>query len=164
MAITKNDAEIIWNARPHIVKFLRLFLIYSILANFFISFFAIAFIEHLWAYFIATFILELLIGIYTYYLWKTIKYRFDDEGLKCNAGIIYKVRKFVPLYKITNYSDTQGLIQQWLKISTIGIHTAGMGSNYPELIFSDLKSEDAEKLMNLLKKNVRKIYKDRFGE
>jgi len=113
---------------------------------------------------VITTVLEIVIIVYCYYLWKTVKYSFDGEGIKHSQGIIYKVRKFVPIYKITNYSNTQGLIQQWLNVSSVAIHTAGMGTNMPEIILGDLKQDDAEKVMSMLKKNIIKVYKDKYGE
>ena len=153
--------KILWETKPHFIRYLWL-----LIPRFILWFIAVTLLTQ-WAliwgsiaiWLGAAILLVALVGvtIYVYYLWNTINYRMTDEGLYFTWGLLYKIKKFIPHYKITNYTDTQGIIQQLLKIESIRIHTAGTGTNFPELIISDIVKAKSDKLTVVLTKKIKEI-------
>jgi len=102
------------------------------------------------------FVLSIIYGIV---YWKSVSFWLTKDGLYSKKGIIFKINKFVPIYKITNFSETQGIIQQILGLSSVNIFTAGIGTRYPELLIMNIKRHKSIDLIKILTKEIRKISK-----
>jgi|GEM_PF-4966532 len=147
----------LWSAKPHEIRFLWLSIPRALFWMFLVFlFFPWVPIDAVF-YVIIGLILAVCAVIYSYFLWKTMKYFVTEDGIYLDWGILRKIKKFVPFYKITNYSETQGIIQQGLEIGTLNIQTAGTGqTNIPELMISDVSRTKIEALIEIINKQIKK--------
>ncbi|MCE9620504.1 MAG: PH domain-containing protein [Planctomycetes bacterium] len=63
--------------------------------------------------------------------YKSLRYRFDDEGIAMSWGILFRREMYLTYRRIQDIHVTRGIIQRWLGIATISVQTAsgGMGSD-----------------------------------
>lgn len=79
------------------------------------------------------FIVSLLLVVgYILLYFPTIRYSVDREYVVCSSGVLWKVRRSIPLDKITNIDVRQGPIERLLGFGQIWIFTPSTGSNIPE--------------------------------
>ncbi|CAM2869399.1 PH domain-containing protein [Rariglobus hedericola] len=74
----------------------------------------------------------ILITGYISLYFPTIRYSVDDEYVTCASGVLWKVKRSIPLDKITNIDVRQGPIERLLGFGQIWIFTPSTGSNIPE--------------------------------
>jgi len=104
------------------------------------------------------FLAGVVVGFFLAYLWSawlrsTYDYRVTTQGVHCFSGILFKQRKFLPFFKVTNTNVVQGPVDQVLGISNLQFQTAGAGGvSLPEIQFAGL--EDPAQLEALVRKKV----------
>jgi putative membrane protein len=67
-----------------------------------------------------------------YVKYRTLRYRFDDEGVWRAQGLLWRREVNVAYRRIQDIHLTSGLIQRWFGLATVGIQTAA-GSATPEV-------------------------------
>jgi uncharacterized membrane protein YdbT with pleckstrin-like domain len=67
-----------------------------------------------------------------YIKYRTLRYRFDDEGVWRRQGLLWRKEVNVAYRRIQDIHLTTGLIQRWLGLATVSIQTAA-GSATPEV-------------------------------
>ncbi len=67
-----------------------------------------------------------------YFKYKTLRYRFDDEGVSMAWGLLFRRETNLTYRRIQDIHLTRGLIQRWLGLATLGIQTAS-GSSSAEM-------------------------------
>jgi membrane protein YdbS with pleckstrin-like domain len=152
----------LWEGSPHGYKFFKLGLARTItlLVLLWILFPVIGSI----AFIVSLAILEIVLITYCFYLWKTHTYEIKENGIFFRSGILYKVNKFIPFYKLTNYTESQGILQQIFGIGNVALHTAGMGNNMPELTIWDINKQDLNKAVEILEREIGKVQKGKGGD
>ena len=97
-----------------------------------------------WTYvwiFLAANVLWLILAfalIPAYY--RSVEYELGDEEVVVRQGIITKTIKTVPYRTVTNIEVKRGLLDRWLGIGGIAVHTAGYSAQGgPEVKLSGLK-------------------------
>ena len=78
--------------------------------------------------------------------YNSIEYVIEPEKLIARRGVWWKVESSVPLTKVNNVKWKQGPLQRFLGLASLEFHTAAMGTPIPEISFSHLSSEDADKI------------------
>lgn len=73
-----------------------------------------------------------LIGGYILLYFPTIRYSVDREYVVSAAGVLWKVKRSIPLDKITNIDIRQGPLERLLGFGQIWIFTPSTGSSIPE--------------------------------
>ena len=81
-----------------------------------------------------------LIALYVKY--RTLRYRFDDEGVWRRQGLLWRREVNVAYRRIQDIHLTSGLIQRWLGLATVSIQTAA-GSATPEVSIEGVLEADA---------------------
>jgi uncharacterized membrane protein YdbT with pleckstrin-like domain len=81
-----------------------------------------------------------LIALYIKY--RTLAYRFDDEGVWRRQGLLWRREVNVAYRRIQDIHLTSGLIQRWLGLATVSIQTAA-GSATPEITIEGVLEADA---------------------
>lgn len=77
--------------------------------------------------------------------YRSIEYELGDEEIIVRQGIITKVIKTVPYRTVTNIEVKRGVLDRWLGIGGIAIHTAGFSAQGgPEVRLSGM--EDYERV------------------
>lgn len=79
---------------------------------------------------------------FTYYIrFKTLRYRFDDEGVWMAWGLFFRREINLAYRRIQDIHVTRGVIQRWLGIANVSIQTAA-GSATPEMVIEGLLDPD----------------------
>jgi uncharacterized membrane protein YdbT with pleckstrin-like domain len=77
-----------------------------------------------------------------YIQYRTLRYRFDDEGVWRRQGLLWRREVNVAYRRIQDIHLTSGLIQRWLGLATVSIQTAA-GSATPEVSIEGVLEADA---------------------
>jgi putative membrane protein len=86
--------------------------------------------------------------------YRTLRYRFDDEGIWRAQGLLWRSEVNVTYRRIQDIHLTNGLIQRWLGLSTVSIQTAA-GSASPEVTIEGVL--EAEALRDFLYTKMRGV-------
>ena len=86
---------------------------------------------------VAGFILTagILLAVLVTYEWlyfNSIRYELDSQYVVRSSGVLWKVKRWTPLVKITNTDVRQGPLERLLKFGQIWIFTPSTGSLLPE--------------------------------
>jgi uncharacterized protein len=114
--------------------------------------------ERLMKYYVVVAILSLfafpvtLIALWIKY--RTLRYRFDDEGVWRAQGILWRREVNVAYRRIQDIHLTSGLLQRWMGLATVSIQTAA-GSANPELTIDGVL--EAEALRDFLYTKMRGV-------
>ena len=88
--------------------------------------------------------------------YNSISYEFGDQEIIVRKGIITKVENVVPYRMVTNVSLKRGVLDRWLGLGTLDIHTAGFSQQTtPEAKLSGLV--DHEKIHQELTTALRRF-------
>ncbi|MBC7842890.1 MAG: PH domain-containing protein [Gemmatimonadaceae bacterium] len=90
----------------------KLYLIYSLLANVAFPFAVIPY----------------------YFLYRTLRYRFDDEGVAVSHGLFWRRETYLTYARIQDIHVTRNIFERWLGIGTVQIQTASGSSAATESI------------------------------
>jgi len=72
--------------------------------------------------------------------YRSVEYELGDEEVVVHVGIITKTIKTVPYRTVTNIEVKRGLLDRWLGIGGISVHTAGYSAQGgPEIKLSGLE-------------------------
>jgi putative membrane protein len=93
-----------------------------------------------------------LVALYIKY--RTLQYRFDDEGVWRRQGLLWRREVNVAYRRIQDIHLTNGLIQRWLGLATVSIQTAA-GSATPEVTIEGVL--EAEALRDFLYMKMRGV-------
>ena len=86
--------------------------------------------------------------------YRTLRYRFDDEGIWRAQGILWRREVNVAYRRIQDIHLTSGLLQRWLGLATVSIQTAA-GSANPEVTIEGVL--EAEALRDFLYTKMRGV-------
>jgi putative membrane protein len=92
-----------------------------------------------------------------WFRYQTLRYRFEDEGLRMQVGLIFRKETVTAYRRIQDIHLTSNVIQRWLGIASISIQTAS-GSAMPEIVIEGVT--EPEKLRDWLYERLRGA---RFG-
>ncbi|MFW6061204.1 MAG: PH domain-containing protein [Planctomycetota bacterium] len=80
---------------------------------------------------------------------KSLSYRLSDHGVHVSSTVrlwgitLYRQEKTIPLGKITDVQLVQGPVLHWLDLWAIQVHTASMGTRWPEATLYAVKAPEA---------------------
>lgn len=77
-----------------------------------------------------------------YIRYKTLRYRFDDDGVWMAWGLLFRREINLSYRRIQDIHVTRGVIQRWLGIATVAIQTAS-GSATPEMSIEGILDPDS---------------------
>nr|AHZ45617.1 membrane-flanked domain containing protein [uncultured bacterium] len=89
-----------------------------------------------------------------YIKYRTLHYRFDDEGVWRRQGLLWRSEVNVAYRRIQDIHLTNGLLQRWLGLATVSIQTAA-GSASPEVTIEGVL--EAEALRDFLYTKMRGV-------
>lgn len=89
-----------------------------------------------------------------YVKYRTLRYRFDDEGVWRRQGLLWRSEVNVAYRRIQDIHLTNGLLQRWLGLATVSIQTAA-GSASPEVTIEGVL--EAEALRDFLYTKMRGV-------
>lgn len=67
-----------------------------------------------------------------FFKYETLKYRFEDEGIRMSWGILFRREINLTYRRIQDIHLTRNIIQRWMGLATVSIQTASGGSG-PEM-------------------------------
>ena len=73
-----------------------------------------------------------------YFRYRTLRYRFDEEGIHMRVGVLFRREVNLTYARIQDIHLHSGLIQRWLGLADIQIQTAS-GSTGAELVVEGFK-------------------------
>jgi hypothetical protein len=77
-----------------------------------------------------------------YFRYRTLRYRFDDEGIHMKVGILFRREVNLTYSRIQDIHLKSGFIQRWLGIANLEIQTAS-GSATAELVIEGFQEFEA---------------------
>lgn len=83
-----------------------------------------------------------LVIIPLYIRYKTLRYRFDDDGVWMAWGLLFRREINLSYRRIQDIHVTRGVIQRWLGIATVAVQTAS-GSATPEMSIEGILDPDS---------------------
>jgi len=88
--------------------------------------------------------IPILIIVFAYHIALRRSYTFyiTNERVILEGGILLRKIKSVPYHKITDVSIVQNIIERMLGISSLHVHTAGTGYQFPEIKFFSLANPE----------------------
>lgn len=69
-----------------------------------------------------------------YFKYKTLRYRFDDDGVSVSYGLIWRRETYLTYARIQDIHVTRNIFERWLGIGTVQIQTASGSSAATESI------------------------------
>jgi putative membrane protein len=73
-----------------------------------------------------------------FFRYRTLRYRFDEEGIHMRVGVLYRREVNLTYARIQDIHLQSGVLQRWLKLADIQIQTAS-GSAGAELVIEGFK-------------------------
>ncbi len=73
-----------------------------------------------------------------YFRYKSMRYRFDDEGVMMSWGILFRREVRLTYARIQDLHIVSGIIQRWLGLADIHVQTAA-GSSRAEMVIEGLR-------------------------
>jgi len=89
-----------------------------------------------------------------YIKYRTMRFRFDDEGVWKRQGLLWRSEVNVAYRRIQDIHLTNGIIQRWLGLATVSIQTAA-GSSTAEVTIEGVL--EAEALRDYLYTKMRGV-------
>jgi len=93
---------------------------------------------NLWKLYLIYAIISNLAFIFTilplYFRFKTLRYRFDREGLAVSYGILFRKETYLTYARIQDIHVTRNIFERWLGIGTVEIQTASGSTDAAESI------------------------------
>ena len=83
-------------------------------------------------------IIALLPNLFKY---RTLRYRFDDEGISMAWGVLFRREINLTYRRIQDIHVTRNLFQRWMGLATVAIQTAS-GSSAPEMSIEGILEVD----------------------
>lgn len=72
---------------------------------------------------------------------RTLRYRFDDEGVSMSVGLLFKREVYVAYRRIQDIHVTRGLLQRWLGLASVAVQTAS-GNAAAEIMVEGVPDAD----------------------
>jgi uncharacterized protein len=114
--------------------------------------------ERLMKYYVVVALLSLVafpITLFALYVkFRTLRYRFDDEGVWRRQGLLWRSEVNITYRRIQDIHLTNGLLQRWFGLATVSIQTAA-GSANPEVTIEGVL--EAEALRDFLYTKMRGV-------
>ena len=76
--------------------------------------------------------LTLIVLLPHYFKYRTLRYRFDDEGISMAWGMLFRREINLTYRRIQDIHVTRNLFQRWMGLATLAVQTAS-GSSAPEM-------------------------------
>ena len=95
----------------------------------------------------------LCLAFFAYWLpryYASIEYLVEEGRIIARRGVWWKNEFSVPLAKVNKVTWHQGPLQRALGLASVGFHTAAIGTPVPEVQFTNLEAEDAERVRKLV--------------
>ena len=96
------------------------------------------------------FFLFAIIPLYLKY--RTLRYRFDEEGISMSWGFLFRHEINLTYRRIQDIHLTRNIIQRWMGLSSVAVQTAA-GSSGPEMTIEGIL--EAEQLRDFLYSKMR---------
>ncbi len=82
-----------------------------------------------------------------YFLYRTLRFRFDDEGVAVSHGIFWRRETYLTYARIQDIHVTRNIFERWLGIGTVRIQTASGSAAATESIPGLLAYEDVRNFL-----------------
>lgn len=69
-----------------------------------------------------------------YFKYRTLRYRFDDEGVSVSFGLIWRRETYLTYARIQDIHVTRNIFERWLGLGTVKIQTASGNSAATESV------------------------------
>ena len=76
-----------------------------------------------------------------FFRYRTLRYRFDDEGISMSWGILFRREVYLTYRRIQDIHLTRNILQRWMGLATVSVQTAS-GSSTPEMSIEGLLEAD----------------------
>ena len=76
--------------------------------------------------------ITLIVFLPLYFKYRTLRYRFDEEGIAMSWGLLFRREVHLPYPRRQDIHLTRNVIQRWMELATVAVQTAS-GSSSPEM-------------------------------
>jgi putative membrane protein len=98
--------------------------------------------------------------IYLYFRYRTLHYRFDDEGVAMGWGVLFRREIHLTYSRIQDIHLTSGIVERYLGLARIHVQTAS-GQAKAEMVIEGLR--DAEEVRDFLYSRMRGLKDPDWG-
>jgi putative membrane protein len=77
-----------------------------------------------------------------FFKFKTLQYRFDDEGIAMSWGILFRKEVYLTYRRIQDIHVTRNLLHRWMGLAAIAVQTAS-GTAGAEMTIEGIREVDA---------------------
>lgn len=96
----------------------------------------------LWTYYILSALLTgpglIFFLPYYFFRFRTLRYRFDEEGIHMKVGVLFRREVNLTYARIQDLHLRSGILQRWLGLANIQVQTAS-GASGPEMVIEGFK-------------------------
>lgn len=82
-----------------------------------------------------------ILALVLFFRYKTLRYRFDDEGVWMSVGLLFKREVNLSYRRIQDIHLTRGVVQRWFGLATVSVQTAS-GSATAEMTIEGILEAD----------------------
>jgi putative membrane protein len=77
-----------------------------------------------------------------YFKYRTLEFRFDDDGVAMSWGILFRREVYLTYRRIQDIHVTRNIIQRWMGLATVAVQTAS-GTSGAEMSIDGVLEHDA---------------------
>lgn len=77
-----------------------------------------------------------------YFKYRSLRYKFDDQGVSMSWGVLFKREVYLTYRRIQDIHVSRGIIQRWLGLATVSVQTAS-GSAGAEMSIEGIENPEA---------------------
>lgn len=96
--------------------------------------------------------LTLIVLLPNWFKYRTLRYKFDDEGISMAWGLLFRREINLTYRRIQDIHVTRNLFQRWMGLATVAVQTAS-GSSSPEMSIEGIL--EADELRDFLYSKMR---------
>ncbi len=75
-----------------------------------------------------------IVGLILYFRYRTLRYRFDDQGVSISYGVVFRREAFLTYARIQDIHVRRNIVERWFGLGTVEIETAAGAGSGPELV------------------------------
>lgn len=83
-----------------------------------------------------------VVAVVLYFKYRTLKYRFDDDGISMSWGILFRREIYLTYRRIQDIHLTRNIVQRWLGLASIEVQTAS-GSSKAEMKIEGIRQYES---------------------
>jgi putative membrane protein len=99
-----------------------------------------------------------------YFKYKTLRYRFDEEGVAVSYGLIWRKETYLTYARIQDIHVTRNIFERWLGLGTVEVQTASGKASATESIVGVREFNAIRNFLYAHMRGHRRLHNDNVGD